>query len=496
MRYFAAFPVVAASLVALTTLSECANAQSNPYALDRLFLDPSDRTPLYKILTFNNETEVANYYGATSDEALLAQEFFAGYSGSSANMLITRYPDLPGRAHLYGSYIGGMTIQELQTVSGPISIYSDGLLYSGSVDLSKVGSFSAAATAVTKALDKILPPAATTTGSSIAPVSVSFTGSINTNVLTVAALQSGSIQIGSMISGLGIPPGAQVIAQLSGKPGGVGVYSLFLHGPSKIVGIIPTLPMTETYGVLTVGSAISGTVAVGEQVNDAAGAALSDTEIEANLSGSGTGSTWVVNRAQTVASEDMTMTGAPLTVRYNTVNGATVKTGYLVIQQNQFANYSTASLTYAQGNAAQLLGLTQSAHAFLSSPGLVVLPGSCAIGQSNCTSAAAFMNNLVAMDPDWSTFQTTYFPATAIPPGTPPALAAWAQSTDGQYTYLEDDFGQHPADRGFNESKRGATFGSKREAIFCASKRHGSRTFDLGHDPCRLRGPGLCPISA
>jgi hypothetical protein len=237
-----------------------------------------------------------------------------------------------------------------------------------------------------------------------------------------------------MISGLGIPPGAQVTAQLSGTtPGGAGVYTLFLHGPSKIDGIIPTIPMTETYGVLTVGAASSGTVAVGEQVNDTASDVLPNTEIEAQL----TANTWVVNRAQTVASEDMKMTGAPLAARYNTVNGQTVKTGYLVIQQDQFSNYSEASLTYAQGKAAHSLGLTQSAGAFLSSPGLIVLPGSCATGQSNCTSAAAFMNNLVAMDPDWSTFQTTYFPASAVPPGTPPALEAWAQSTDGQYTYLE-----------------------------------------------------------
>ena len=171
----------------------------------------------------------------------------------------------------------------------------------------------------------------------------------------------------------------------------------------------------------------------------------------------------------------------------------------LLIQQNQFANYSTASADVCsrKRGAIARFDTVRSRVSFDLSPGLVVLPGSCAIGQSNCTSAAAFMNNLVAMDPDWSTFQTTYFPATAIPPGTPPALAAWAQSTDGQYTYLKQ-FGQHPADRGFNKSKRRrATSEYKREAITGASKRHGSReAFDLGHDPCRLRGPGLCPISA
>jgi|HubBroStandDraft_1064217.scaffolds.fasta_scaffold439739_2 hypothetical protein len=75
MRSFAVFPVVAASLVGLATLPERAYAQSNPYALDRLFLDPSDRTPLYEVLSFTNKTGVANYYGVTSDEACLQLDF-------------------------------------------------------------------------------------------------------------------------------------------------------------------------------------------------------------------------------------------------------------------------------------------------------------------------------------------------------------------------------------------------------------------------------------
>ena len=57
--------------------------------------------------------------------------------------------------------------------------------------------------------------------------------------------------------------------------------------------------MTESYGVLTVGSVTSGTVADGEQVTGAGVASL--TAIDGNLSGSGLGSKWLVNNAQTVA---------------------------------------------------------------------------------------------------------------------------------------------------------------------------------------------------
>ena len=84
MRCAAALPLFAASLIGSPSFPECANAQSNPYALDRLFLEEPNTTPLYGVLSFNSYAAVANYYGDTSSEATLASEFFAGYNGSSA----------------------------------------------------------------------------------------------------------------------------------------------------------------------------------------------------------------------------------------------------------------------------------------------------------------------------------------------------------------------------------------------------------------------------
>jgi hypothetical protein len=437
MRYRLALPAVAASLAWSALLTQYANAQSNPYPLDRLFLEQDDHTPLYDVLSFNSITEVDNYYGVTSQEATLAKQFFAGYSGSSANMLFTRYPDEPARAHLYGSNVDNLTLAQLQAVKGSLNITSQGYAYSGSVNLAGVTNFSAAASRITAALNKNLPVAAVTSGSSIAPVSLSFTGSINTNVLNVTSISSGSIQIGSVITGNEVAPGVQVSAQLTGTPGGVGQYLLFLHGLSKNYTPIPTESLTESYGVLTVGSASSGTVAVGQQVTDATGGVLPNTAIEANLSGSGAGSRWVVNQAQTVLGENMTMTGAPLQVTYQNIIGATQNTGYFFLQQSQDFLFNSASLTYMGGTAAASLGLTQASGAFLSTPGLIVIPGSgfdCSPG--DCISAAQFMNNLVGNENgQWATFQNADF--LSIPPGTQAALEAWAETTNGQYDFLE-----------------------------------------------------------
>ncbi len=54
----------------------------------------------------------------------------------------------------------------------------------------------------------------------------SFTGSITANVLAVSVVQKGSVVIGLPIYGAGIASGCRVMSQVSGTPGGIGVYSV------------------------------------------------------------------------------------------------------------------------------------------------------------------------------------------------------------------------------------------------------------------------------
>ncbi len=434
MRHAAASSLVAGSLIGSAAFPEGANAQTNPYALDRLFLMEPAATPAGEVLTFNSEVAVANYFGAGSEQASLAKEFFRGYTGSSANMLFTRFPYLPARAHLYGEHMITPTLSQLK--SGDLSLWSEGHKYSGSVNFSGITSFNAAAAAIQSTLNQHLPTAATTTESSIAPVQVSFTGSIDHTVLDVSSVSSGSIQIGSFISGSGVPAGTQITGQISGARNGAGAYSLYVPE-----GIISSETMTDNYGVLTVGSTSSGKVKVGQQVSDV----FPDTSIQGRLRGGATNQ-WVVNKAQTVASQNLTMTGAPLTVSYTAVKGATEKSGFFEIQQSGYFNYVSSSITYARGAAAESLGLSQgSPGAFDSTPGLIVTPGSareCPTGiyTENCISVASFMDDLVQTpgSDQWSSFQDVYNPGSATPPGEKAALGAWNQSSGGKYTFLEN----------------------------------------------------------
>jgi hypothetical protein len=388
-------------------------------ALARLFLIASNTAPTSSILSFQSATAVANYFGVTSYEASLANEYFA--SGAPATMLITRYGFSGARPHLFGASIINLTLNQLQSIDGSLSIDFDGYTYSGSINLSGQ-TFSGAAGAIQAALNQNRPVAASATGSSIAPASVSFTGSLNGELLQVTSVSSGSIEPGAQISGPGIAAGAQIINQWNGTPGGPGLYVLFAPG-----GTTSSETMTESYGVLTVGSVTSGAVADGQQVTGAD--VVSPTAIEDNLSGSGAGSTWLVNNAQTVAPENMTMMATPLSVTYNSIIGATANRDYFEVQPNpDFGfDHDPSSLSYAGGTAAAALGLTQASGALDSTPG----------GQQ--TSAAAFMNNLVQNENgQFGSFQATWGQLAQEDPEFLGDLAAWAQSTGSLYQFLSE----------------------------------------------------------
>ena len=219
----------AAGATAPTT--DPAGTYSSPYALDRLFLEWKKTTPANVVLSFHSVTAVENYYGATSSEASLAQEFFAtNYGNTSATMLFTRI-GLGQRPHLLGANLSNLTLTQLQSINGSLALTFDGYTYSGYVNLAGVTSFLDAAGKIRAALNRNLQVAAVTAGSSIAPESTSFTGYTggkgDTVHLYVTSVSSGAIEIGGVVSGHGLAAGAQIIEQLSGTPGGPGEYSFF-----------------------------------------------------------------------------------------------------------------------------------------------------------------------------------------------------------------------------------------------------------------------------
>lgn len=106
------------------------------------------------------------------------------------------------------------------------------------------------------------PSAASVTGS-IAANTGSFTGSIADDVMTITVVGSGVAVIGGLLSGTGVATGTRIVSQLSGTPGGVGTYRVSIGEQSVASTTISetygTLTVTAvSSGTLGVGSILSG----------------------------------------------------------------------------------------------------------------------------------------------------------------------------------------------------------------------------------------------
>ncbi len=143
------------------------------------------------------------------------------------------------------------------------------------------------------------PGTATVTGS-IGPQTASFTGVLQGNQLTVSAMTSGTLQVGATVTGTaGVTSGTQIVAQLSGTIGGVGIYSVTIPEQNVV-----SSPMSATYGLLNVTAVTSGTLAVGDLI---AGSGVTvGTVISALGTGTGGVGTYIVQNTQTVGSITIT----------------------------------------------------------------------------------------------------------------------------------------------------------------------------------------------
>jgi hypothetical protein len=120
-----------------------------------LFLTDNAQAPVGVVLSFASAADVSAYFGPLSTEATLATTYFAGYDGSSikpANILFHRYPTAAAASYLRGGSLSGMTLTQLQALSGTLTISVNGSnKTSSSISLAAATSFSNAATIIAAA---------------------------------------------------------------------------------------------------------------------------------------------------------------------------------------------------------------------------------------------------------------------------------------------------------------------------------------------------------
>ena len=130
---------------------------SNPLALNGLILTPSQNAPTNAILTCYSLEDVAAYFGTSSAEYKAAVPYFSANTvrnrRSPDSLLFTRYSSSLTGAWAKGKSIAGVTLSDLQSVQGTLSVTIDGTVYDAeALGLGSANSFTEMASAIQTAL--------------------------------------------------------------------------------------------------------------------------------------------------------------------------------------------------------------------------------------------------------------------------------------------------------------------------------------------------------
>ena len=244
--------------------------------LSGLILTANTRVPIGQVLSFTSPAAVSAFFGPSAAETALAAVYFAGPNNATirpAAFLFAQYPTVAVPAYLRGGNVSGLTLTQLQALSGTVIITINGIVFtSGTIDLSGATSFSNAAALIQAGL---------------AAYAAVGTAAIAGTTMTVSAVASGAYAVGQVISGSGVTAGT-VITGLGTGTGGTGTYQV---SPSQTASstTISAGPTTVAYdsvsgafvissgtpGVTSTIGYATGTLSTALALTSAAGAVLS-----------------------------------------------------------------------------------------------------------------------------------------------------------------------------------------------------------------------------
>jgi Protein of unknown function (DUF3383) len=243
-----------------------------------LILTHNIRLPIGTVQAFSGPSAVSSYFGASDHLVGEANIYFAGFEGSSiqpSTLLMAQYNQAAVAAYLRGGNISSLTIAQLQALSGSLTVVMDGYAHViSSISLATYSTQSAMAAAIQAAFSD--PSEASFTAS----IGATFTASGSGTNLTVSAIAYGYISPGDTISGTGVPSGTTIKSQTSGTPGGDGVYvtsvattasSASLTAASTVLNVTGSVTGTITDGLLVAGSGVTGSPNILSQISGTAG---------------------------------------------------------------------------------------------------------------------------------------------------------------------------------------------------------------------------------
>lgn len=374
--------------------------------LSGLFLTKNTRVPIGSVLSFPSALEVGNYFGFNSAEYNAAIVYFNGFDSadlSPAALLMAQYPAAAVGAYLRGGNVSSMALATLQSQNGTINVTIDGVLQTAVVNFSSgVNSFSDAAQAISTALAINGATAAAFTGF----FGGAATGTGASTNLTVSSV-TGFIDIGSTVTGTGVPASTTIISQTSGSTGGAGVYVTSQATTAS------SAALTFTSNVLHVTAKTSGSLAIGQEV---VGAGVANgTFITSITAGGGVGVYTTTAAPVHIVSESMT-TALPI-VTFDSISG-----GFII---NSGTTGTASTMSYGSSPSvavAAALGLTQATGAILSQGAAQTTP-------------AAFMSQVIQQTQDWASLVTLFDPD-GSGNSQKLAFASWINGQNDRYLYF------------------------------------------------------------
>lgn len=131
-------------------------AGGNPLSLNAVFVDQNATIPVSSLLSFSSADDVATYFGSNSTQKALADNYFLGFDTSTkkpGSLFFGGYALTARAAFLRGQSLAGVTLAQIQAISGTLSVTVDGVVKSAaSLNLSAATSFVNAATLIATAL--------------------------------------------------------------------------------------------------------------------------------------------------------------------------------------------------------------------------------------------------------------------------------------------------------------------------------------------------------
>lgn len=124
----------------------------NPLALNGVILSKSAYLPTNAVQTFASADAVSAFFGPASTEYALAQVYFLGFDNSTikpGTLIFAPFVDTARPAWLQSGSLAGMTLAQLQALSGILTVTMNGTVKtSTSINLATATSFSDAATKI------------------------------------------------------------------------------------------------------------------------------------------------------------------------------------------------------------------------------------------------------------------------------------------------------------------------------------------------------------